>query len=147
MDRDERIAWLVEHAKRVQHLPALTDADVRLEGGNPGCGDVMTVHLQADASGDRVAAVGFVAVGCTLSRAAASILAEWVNGSHSSFAEIELIDDEAMIDLVGRDVAAARPRCATLALGTLKTAVKVLVMDQKLKAAGHSAAEIAALRG
>jgi nitrogen fixation protein NifU and related proteins len=51
-----------------------------------------------------------------------------------------------MMDLVGRDVADARPRCATLALGTLKAAVKAVEMNRKLKAAGKSDAEIAELR-
>jgi hypothetical protein len=43
-------------------------------------------------------------------------------------------------------VADARPRCATLALGTLKAAVKAVEMNRKLKAAGKSDAEIAELR-
>jgi hypothetical protein len=50
------------------------------------------------------------------------------------------------MDLVGRDVADARPRCATLALGTLKAAVKAVEMNRKLKAAGKTDAEIAELR-
>jgi nitrogen fixation NifU-like protein len=146
MNRGERVAWLVDHAKRLAHLPTPTEADIRLAGGNPGCGDVVTVHLKADASGDRVAAVGFGGTGCTLSRAAASILAEHINGSHPTLADVERFSDAEMMDLVGRDVADARPRCATLALSTLKTAIKVLAMDRKLTAAGHSAEEIAALR-
>ena len=146
MDRAARIAWLVDHARRLQHLRAPADADIRLAGGNPGCGDVITVHLKADAGADRVAAVSFVGSGCTLSRAAASVLAEVTNRGHPTFAEVERFAEEAMLELVGRDVAEARPRCATLALDTLKTAVKVLAMDRMLTAAGHSAAEIAALR-
>jgi len=51
-----------------------------------------------------------------------------------------------MMDLVGREVADSRPRCATLALGTLKAAVKAAEMNRKLKAAGKSEMEIAELR-
>ena len=146
MDRETRIAWLVDHAKRLPDRESVSDGDVRATGGNPGCGDSITVHLQADPAEDRVAVVRFEGVGCTLSRAAASVLAERTNLHRPTFAEVERFSDEAMMELVGRDVADARPRCATLALGTLKTAVKLLPMDRKLKAAGHSAAEIAALR-
>jgi nitrogen fixation NifU-like protein len=146
MDRETRIAWLVDHAKRLPDRESVSDGDVRATGGNPGCGDSITVHLQADPAEDRVAVVRFEGVGCTLSRAAASVLAERTNLHRPTFAEVERFSDEAMMELVGRDVADARPRCATLALGTLKTAVKLLRMDRKLKAAGHSAAEIAALR-
>jgi len=146
MDRETRIAWLVDHAKRLPDRESVSDGDIRATGGNPGCGDSITVHLQADPAEDRVAVVRFEGVGCTLSRAAAAVLAERTNLHRPTFAEVERFSDEAMMELVGRDVADARPRCATLALGTLKTAVKLLRMDRKLKAAGHSAAEIAALR-
>ena len=146
MDRGTRIAWLVDHARRLRHLGTLPDADVRLTSGNPGCGDIVTLHLKVDATEDRVAAVSFEGAGCTLSQAAAWILAEHTNSRRPTFAEVERFTYEEMMDLVGRDVADARPRCATLALGTLKAAVKVVEMNRKLKAAGHSAAEIAALR-
>ena len=53
---------------------------------------------------------------------------------------------EEMLDLLGRDVAATRPACASLALGTLKAAVKTVEINRKLRAAGHSDADIAALR-
>ena len=146
MDRETRIAWLVDHARRPRHQGALPDADVQVPGGNPGCGDLVTVFLKADPAGDRVAAVSFEGTGCTLSQAAASILVERVNRRRPTFAEIEGFTYEEMMDLVGRDVADARPRCATLALGTLKAAVKVVTMNRNLKAAGHSDAGIAELR-
>jgi nitrogen fixation protein NifU and related proteins len=146
MDRETRLAWLVDHAKRPRHHGPLPDADVSVPGGNPGCGDTITLHLRADPAEDRVAAVTFEGTGCTLSQAAASILAERINRLRPDFADIERFGDEAMMDLIGREVADARPGCATLALGTLKAAVKVVAMDRRLTAAGHSAAEIAALR-
>ena len=146
MDRDTRIAWLVDHAKRPRHAGVLADADARVPGGNPGCGDLVTLYLKADPAEDRVAAVSFEGTGCTLSQAAASILAERTNRQHPTFDEVMEFTYEDMMDLVGRDVADSRPRCATLALGTLKAAVKTAEMNRKLKAAGKSAQEIAELR-
>jgi nitrogen fixation NifU-like protein len=146
MDRETRIAWLVDHARRPRHRGALPDADARVPGGHPGCGDLVTCHLKASPDEDRVAAVSFEGTGCTLSQAAASILAERANRRHPSFAEIDQFTFEEMLDLVGREVADARPRCATLALGTLKAAVKVVAMNRRLKAAGRSEPEIAELR-
>lgn len=146
MDRETRIAWLVDHAKRPRHAGVLPDADVRVPGGNPGCGDLVTLYLKADPAADRVAAVSFEGTGCTLSQAAASILAERTNRQHPTFAEVMEFSYEQMMDLVGRDVADSRPRCATLALGTLKAAVKVAEMNRKLKASGKSETEIAELR-
>jgi len=146
MDRETRIAWLVDHARRPRHAGPLADAEVSVPGGNPGCGDLVTLHLKTDPAGDRVAAVSFEGTGCILSQAAASILTERVNKQRPTFGEVLDMSYEAMLDLVGRDVADARPRCATLALGTLKAAVKAAEMNRKLKAAGHTDEGIAELR-
>lgn len=146
MDRDTRIAWLVQHAKQPRHAAPLPDADVSVPGGNPGCGDLLTAYLKAAPGESRVAAVSFAGTGCGLSQASASILAERVNRDRPSFEDVLDFTYEQMMDLVGRDVADARPRCATLALGTLKAAVKAVDMNRKLKAAGKSDAEIAELR-
>jgi nitrogen fixation NifU-like protein len=146
MDRETRLAWLVDHYRRPRHVGTLPDADARVPGGNPGCGDIITLYLKAEPGADRIGAVSFEGVGCTLSQAAASILAERVNRDHPSFEEILSLPPEQMIDLLGRDIAEARPGCALLALGTLKAAVKTVEMNRKLRAAGHSDEEIAELR-
>lgn len=146
MDRETRIAWLVQHARRPRYTTPLPDADIAVPGGNPGCGDLLTAYLKAAPGENRVGAVSFTGTGCGLSQAAASILAERMNREHPTFAHVLDYSYEEMMDLVGRDVADARPRCATLALGTLKAAVKAVEMNRKLKAAGKSDAEIAELR-
>src|SRR6266508_2972843 len=88
MDRDTRIAWLVDHARRPRHAGPLEDAEVSVPGGNPGCGDLVTLHLKTDPVDDRVAAVSFEGTGCILSQAAASILTERVNKQRPHFAEV-----------------------------------------------------------
>ena len=127
MDRETRIAWLVDHAQRPRFKGALPDADARVPGGNPGCGDIITMYVRAKPGEDRIEAVSFEGVGCTLSQAAASILAERFNREPPTFGEILEFTYEEMLDLLGRDIAVSRPQCATLALGTLKGAVKTIV--------------------
>ena len=146
MDRETRIAWLVDHYHRPRHRGAMADADARVPGGNPGCGDIITMYLKAEPGENRIGAVSFEGVGCTLSLAAASILAERVSRNHPSFEEILSVPPEQVIDLLGRDIAEARPGCALLALGTLKGAVKTVEMNRKLKAAGHTDEQIRELR-
>lgn len=146
MDRETRIAWLVDHSQRPRFKGSLPDADARVPGGNPGCGDIITMYVKAQEGEDRVEAVRFEGTGCTLSQAAASILAERTNHQQPTFAEILGFSYEQMLDLVGRDIAAARPQCATLALGTLQGAVKTIMMDRQLRAAGHTDEAIAQLR-
>ncbi len=144
MDRQTRIALLVEHFKHPRHKGALPDADVHMPGGNPGCGDVVTIHVRAD--GDRIDEVTFEGEGCTISQAAASILVDRMNKKHPALDEVLGMSYERMIELLGEDIVGSRPRCATLALGTLKAAVRRIAMDRQLRAAGRSEEEIQKLR-
>lgn len=145
MDRDALIARLVDHFQRPRHTGPLAGADVSMPGGNPGCGDVVTVHVKVDGA-DRIAAASFEGTGCTISQAAASVLMGKVNKEHPSLDGVREFTYEEMLDLLGTEVVGFRHRCATLALGTLKAAVKALEMDRKLRAAGHSEEEIRELR-
>ncbi len=147
MDRETRIAWLVDHFQHPRHRGTLDGADVSMPGGNPGCGDLVTVHLRAARGEDRVEALSFEGEGCTLSQAAASILAERVNRDRPTFDDVLSLTYEEMMELLGRDLVSSRPRCATLALGTLKAAVRRLATDRRLRAAGRTEQEIRALRG
>lgn len=146
MDRETAIAFLVDHFKRPRCKGRLEDADVRMPGGNPGCGDVLVVHVKADPAEDRIAEATFEGSGCTISQAAASILLQGVNRDRPSFESVRDFSFEGMLELLGREVVGFRHRCATLALGTLKAAVKTIEMDRKLRAAGHSEEDIARLR-
>ena len=64
----------------------------------------------------------FEGEGCTISQAAAEFVADRMEGA--SLAEIEGLQQDIIIEELGREVVMSRPRCATLGLGTLKQAVK-----------------------
>lgn len=122
MDRQEAIEFLLEHYEQPQHNGALSDADVQMPGGNPGCGDVVTIYLKVDSETQTIKTATFEGEGCTISQAAASILLEQMQGQPLSY--VEGLDFGWMIDELGREIVQSRPRCATLALGTLKAAIK-----------------------
>jgi nitrogen fixation protein NifU and related proteins len=121
VDRQEAIEYLLDHYQHPRNHGAQEQPDVTMPGGNPGCGDIVTIYLKVNDSGDRVERVTFEGQGCTISQAAASILTEMVEDK--SLAEIDEMDFNDMIDELGREVVSTRPRCATLALGTLKAAL------------------------
>lgn len=146
MDRETRVALLVDHAQRPRHTGPLAEHDARVPGGNPGCGDVITVYLKTDPGGTQLVAASFEGTGCTVSQAAASILLVRLNEEHPTLAEILEHSYDEMIDLLGRDVVGSRLSCATLALGTVKAAVRRIVTDRRLRAAGKSEEEIRRLR-
>jgi len=121
MDRQQIIDRLLDHYERPRHHGPLEGADVMMPGGIPDCGDTVMIYLKVDAGGERVEALSFEGQGCTISQAAASLLAEELPGK--GLDAVLDMDDADVIDLLGREVARARPRCATLALHTIQTAV------------------------
>ena len=126
MDRQTQIETLLDHFNNPRNRQKMEGADVTMPGGNPGCGDVVTIFLRVDDTQDptKVRELSFVGSGCTISQAAASILMEMVNGDKPALDQVLAMDYEDMVDVLGRETVSSRPRCATLALGTLKAAVK-----------------------
>lgn len=69
---------ILDHYTNPRHKGHLDEASHRLEGVNPSCGD--SVELDLLIRDGRVAEVGFVGQGCSISMASASMLAESVKG-------------------------------------------------------------------
>ena len=117
MDRQEYIEFILDHYSNPRNYGALDDPDILVNGGNPGCGDVVTMWMQVD-DNDRIANVKFEGKGCTISMAGASLITEMVKGK--TLKDIEEMDYASLIDQMGQDVVKSRLRCATLGLDTLK---------------------------
>jgi nitrogen fixation protein NifU and related proteins len=139
LDRQAHVELLLDYYNHPRHREKLPDADVAMPGGNPGCGDIVSVYLKVgrpDAQPARVEELGWVGSGCTISQAAASVVAELVNDTHPTLDDVLEMSYEDLIDTLGPDVVATRPRCATLALGTLKAAIRKYQRDEERRAAG-----------
>ena len=121
MDRQEQIEFLLDHFENPRHkAPMEGDGVVMVEGGNPGCGDIVRIYLEVD--GDARAVVTFEGEGCTISQASASYLSEFANGK--TLDELSQIDHNDLIDALGREIVTQRTRCATLSLDTLRAAIR-----------------------
>src|SRR5688500_17013096 len=105
----------------------MEDASVQLGGGNPGCGDLITVYLKIDEAGT-VTEASFEGEGCTISQAGGSIIAEMIEGM--TLDEVKELGTETMVEEMGQEVVKSRVRCATLALGTVQAAIDQLRKDQ-----------------
>ena len=136
MDRQLQIQILLDHYQRPRHHGALEDADVQMPGGNPGCGDVVTVYLKGAGDHEHIEDVSYEGDGCTISMAAASMLLEEVVAGNLTMDQILEMDYNEMIEKLGRQVVASRPKCATLGLGTLKAAIRKYQKDRRLAEAG-----------
>ena len=123
MDRQERIDFILEHYESPRHYGPTDPADLVMQGGNPGCGDIITVYLKADEN-DAIAGLSFEGAGCTISQAATSMVMEMFESK--TLTDIENTAQDTIIDLLGREIAATRLRCATLGLTTVQNAVREL---------------------
>ena len=92
-DRQEQIEILLDHFRNPTHHGQLEDATVIMPGGNPGCGDVITIYLKPNADGSVVDDVTWEGEGCTISQAAASILMEMVHDENWTMEGILEHDD------------------------------------------------------
>jgi nitrogen fixation protein NifU and related proteins len=127
MDRSEYIEYLLDHYQNPRHKHRMEDADTLLGGGNPGCGDLITMYLKVD-DDDRITEASFEGEGCTISMAGGSIMAEMLPGM--TLAEVQELGTGTMIEEMGEDIVKSRVRCATLALGTAQAAVEQLLAER-----------------
>jgi nitrogen fixation NifU-like protein len=114
----------------------LEDADVTMPGGNPGCGDVVTVYLKGSGDQEHIHDATYEGDGCTISMAASSMILDEVHRSNMTMDQVLELDYNEMIEQLGRQVVASRPKCATLGLGTLKAAIRKYQKDRRLEEAG-----------
>lgn len=123
VDRQEQIDFIIEHYENPFRHGAIPDASVVQKGGNPGCGDVLTFYLKVG-DGDRIEDISFEGDGCTISQAAASMVTEMFLGK--TLEDVENTPPDVILDLLGRELASTRLKCATLGLNTTKAAVQEL---------------------
>jgi nitrogen fixation NifU-like protein len=125
---------ILDHNKSPRNFRAMADADRKVEGYNPLCGDHYTVYLKF--AGDVIADVSFEGAGCAISKASASVMSALLKGKTKAEAE-ELFErfhrlvttghpSEEELEHLGKLAAfagvsefPARVKCASLAWHTL----------------------------
>ena len=122
MERKQRVARLVEHARSDAYRGEIQDADIAQPGGSPECGGSVVIYLKGE--GERIEALSFTGEGDTISMGSASILMQRVHDESLGMQQILDLDYEGFVEEIGREVVGSRTRNATLALSTLKNAIK-----------------------
>lgn len=110
-------------------------SSIQLGGGNPGCGDLITMYLKIE--DDKISEVSFEGEGCTISQAGGSIIAEMIEGM--TLKEVSELGTHTMMEEMGEETVKSRVRCATLGMGTAQAAVKAYLDEQRTGKAADTA--------
>ena len=130
---------VMDHNRRPRNFKRIDDADRSAEGFNPLCGDQISLFLTMSGD-DGIEDIGYVAVGCAISKAAASMMSEAVKGRSSEDARkvienfrmllTKKVGDEFDYEILGdleilEGVSGypTRIKCATLPVHTLASAL------------------------
>jgi nitrogen fixation NifU-like protein len=111
--------YILEHYRRPHNFGVIDDANAQHEGANPLCGDRITMQLRL--SGGKIAAVGFTGRGCAISQASASLLTDEIKGKDVD--DVEKLNADSVLELLGIEVSPARLKCALLSLDTMQHAL------------------------
>jgi nitrogen fixation protein NifU and related proteins len=69
---------ILDHNRKPRNFREMENADRRIEGRNPLCGDEITLWVKLE--GDKVADISFKGTGCAVSKSSASLMTSTVKG-------------------------------------------------------------------
>ena len=110
---------ILDHYRHPRHRGTLEHPDITYEDANPLCGD--HIRMDLNVRDGRVDQVRFSGHGCSISQAAASMLAERIEGQ--PLEEVKKISRDDVLEMLGIELGPVRLKCALLALKTLKAGV------------------------
>jgi nitrogen fixation protein NifU and related proteins len=109
---------LLDHYEHPHHHGALPDADISIGDNNPSCGDRITIDVKLSPDRAHITDIAFSADGCVISQAATSMLMDAVVGI--SVADVQRLDRQAVLNLLGIPLTRTRVKCAMLGLKVLQ---------------------------
>jgi nitrogen fixation protein NifU and related proteins len=111
---------IFEHFRHPRNYGALPAPEIAYEAVNALCGDRIRMELNISAD-QTIAAVRFRGDSCIISRAAASILTELIQGR--ALPEVALLPQEVLLTALHTAVRPARVKCALLPLHALQAGI------------------------
>jgi nitrogen fixation NifU-like protein len=104
---------ILDHYKNPRNYGEIDDPTYTHTGENPMCGDTIEMDVVLDDDDETIEAVAFRGDGCAISQASASMLSEQLAGM--SVADLQEMDRDDIIDMLGVDISPMRVKCAVLA--------------------------------
>lgn len=94
---------ILDHYKNPQHRGLREPYQAEVHHVNPSCGDELTLRVQLSDDGQTVEDVSYDAVGCSISQASTSVMAEELIGMSRDHAMEKLAEFERMITSRGKE--------------------------------------------
>ncbi len=113
---------ILDHYKRPHNFGRLPFPTVMYREVNPMCGDA--IELSLTVTKNRVDAAAFTGAGCAISMAAISMLTDQLKGK--TLAEVQKMDKETVMKLLGIHLGPVRIKCGLLCLRAVLGAVTQL---------------------
>lgn len=104
---------ILDHYKNPRNYGKLEDPTFTHVGENPMCGDTIEIDVRLDDDEEVIQNLAFRGDGCAISQAAASMLTEMLVGN--TIEELNEMDRDDMIEMLGVDISPMRVKCAVLA--------------------------------
>jgi len=104
---------ILDHYKNPRNYGELEDPTFSHRGHNPSCGDELEFDVKLAEDEETIESVAFHGDGCAISQAAASLLGETLPGM--TLEEVQELDRDDAIELLGGDISPMRIKCAVLA--------------------------------
>jgi nitrogen fixation NifU-like protein len=104
---------ILDHYKNPRNYGEIEDPTFTHVGENPMCGDTIEMDVVLDDEEETIEKVAFRGDGCAISQASASMLSEKLSGM--SVDELEELNRDDVVDMLGVDISPMRIKCAVLA--------------------------------
>ncbi|MFB6121707.1 MAG: iron-sulfur cluster assembly scaffold protein [Halobacteriaceae archaeon] len=114
---------ILDHYKNPRNYGELEDPTYTHVGHNTSCGDELTFYVTLADDEETIETAAFTGDGCAISQASASLLSQELPGM--TLDEVEEMDREDVLDILGIEVTPMRIKCAVLAEKVVQDGAKI----------------------
>jgi nitrogen fixation NifU-like protein len=104
---------ILDHYKNPRNYGEIEEPTFTHVGENPMCGDTIEMDVVLDDDEETIEGVAFRGDGCAISQASASMLSEKLAGMPVE--DLQAMDRDDIVDMLGVEISAMRVKCAVLA--------------------------------
>ncbi|MFW6017776.1 MAG: Fe-S cluster assembly sulfur transfer protein SufU [Halapricum sp.] len=122
---------ILDHYRNPRNYGEIEDPTYTHVGDNPTCGDTIEMDVVLDDDEETIEAVAFRGDGCAISQASASMLTEKLPGT--SIKELQEMDRDDVIDMLGVEISPMRVKCAVLAEKVAQDGAKIYFEEENLE--------------